>query len=460
MKYVAKKIGLLILCGFVLAFTLQSCKVGKSYKRPEMVLPDSLWGEQSDLSIADEQWWEVYTDGPLRELIQKTLVNNKDLMIASARMKEMAARKRINTAALFPQVNGKASGQREFENHGGDNSVQSNTFEGKLLLSWELDLWGKLRWGRQAAIAEYLGSVEARRALRMSIVAEVAQTYYELVALDNELTIVKQTLNAREEGVRIARLRFEGGLTNETPYQQARLEVARTATLVPDLEREIAQKENDIAFLSGEFPKRIERSRLLEEYNYSTMLPVGLSSGLLERRPDIREAEQALIAANANVGVAYTGMFPQLTLTGQFGLESTDLSDFLKSPYGLINGALLQPLFSAGKNRANWRAKQAMYEQALHAYEKSVLNAFRETRNSIVDFNKVREMCKLQANLEKSAKSHVELTHIQYINGVINYLDVLDAQRLYFEAQIALSNAIRDELITVVRIYKALGGGW
>ena len=460
MRRVMRKIIIVSLCITLFAVLFQSCKVGKSYKRPVMELPDSLWNEQTYLSIADREWWEVYTDGPLRDLIKKTLISNKDMMIAAARLREMAALRRVNTANLLPQLNGDVSGEREFENDGGHNSTQSNTFEGKLLLSWELDLWGNLRWARTAAIAEYLQSLEAQRALRMTIVAEVAQSYYELVALDNELNIVKQTLRAREEGVRIARLRFEGGLTNETPYQQARLEVARTATMIPDLERQISQKENDIAFLSGELPQNIARSRLLEEYNYSTMLPVGMPSGLIERRPDIREAEQALITANANVGVAYTNMFPRLTLTGQYGLESSELSSFLKSPYALINGAITGPIFSAGKNRAKWRAQQAVYEQAYHSYEKAVLNAFREVRNSIVDFNKVREMCGLQINLEKSAKSHVDLTQFQYINGVITYLDVLDAQRVYFDAQIGLSNAIRDELISVVQVYKALGGGW
>lgn len=437
-----------------------SCKIGHSYSRPAMELPDSIWTKQSYLSIADLRWWEMYTDGPLRKLIEKTMEHNKDLLIAAARVKEMAAQKRISVAEMIPQVNADVSGSREFENRGGDNSVQYNVFEGKLVLSWELDLWGKLRWGKDAAVAEYLQSIESQRALRMTIVAEVAQAYYELVALDNELAIVRQTLQAREEGVRIARLRYHGGLTSETAYQQAQLEAARTATLVPDLERKITLKENDIAFLAGEFPNKVERSHLLQEFNYATMLPVGLSSDLLERRPDIRRAEQALIAANARVGVAYTNMFPKLSLTGHAGVESTELSSFLKSPYAFIEGTLLAPVFSAGKNRAKWKAQKAVYEQSYYAYEKVVLNSFREVQNAIISFNKVREMCELQVRLERSARSHVDMAQLQYLNGVINYLDVLDAQRGYFDAQIGLSNAIRDELITVVQLYKTLGGGW
>lgn len=444
----------------LLALILSSCKIGKSYVKPELDLPDSLMTGQTHFSIADREWWEMYTDGPLRKLIEKTLVYNSDIRIAAVRVKEMAEKRRIAKAGLFPQVNASITGDREFENHGGNNSEETSTYEAKLLMSWEIDLWGNLRWAKDAAVADFLQTVEAQRALRMTIVAQIAQAYYELVALDNELVIVRQTLKAREEGVRIARLRFEGGLTNETPYQQARLEVARTATLVPDLEREIALKENEISFLAGEFPSSVERTQLLQEFNYSMMLPVGMPSDLMERRPDIRQAEQELIAANALVGVTYTNMFPRLTLTGHYGLEDTELSSFLKSPYGFIEGAILAPIFTAGKNKARWKAQQAVYEQTWYSYEKTVLNAFREVQNAIIEFYKVREMSELQAQLEKSAKSHVELAQVQYINGVINYLDVLDAQRVYFDAQIDLSNSIRDELITVVQIYKALGGGW
>lgn len=238
-----------------------SCKVGKSYVRPEMALPDSLMQQQDSISIADEQWQAVYTDNTLRNLIARALEYNKDMLVAAARVKEMAAQKRISIANLLPQLNGKIEAEREVENYGGHSRDVGNSYEAKALLSWELDLWGNLRWKKVAAVADYLQSVESQRALRMTIVAEVAQAYYELVALDTELEIVRQTQKAREEGVRLARIRFEGGLTSETSYQQAQVELARTATLVPDLERKISIKENDIAFLAGEFPTRIERSR-------------------------------------------------------------------------------------------------------------------------------------------------------------------------------------------------------
>lgn len=444
----------------LLAVAFSSCKIGKSYVRPDLCLPDSLAQHQDTLSIGDREWWEIYTDTTLRSLIDRALDHNKDMLIAAARVREMAARKRISTAHLLPDIKGTVTAERENENHGGDASKRSDTFEAQLLFSWELDLWGNLRWARSASIAEYFQSVEAQRALRMTIVAEVAQSYYELVALDTELDIVRQTLKAREEGVRLARIRFEGGLTSETSYRQAQVELARTATLVPDLERKISLKENDIAFLAGEYPNRIARSRLLQEFNFPQELPVGLPSQLLQRRPDIRQAEQKLIAAHARVGVAYTDMFPRIALTGRVGAESTALSDLLKSPYSLLEGALLTPILGWGKNRAALKARKAAYEAEVHSYEKAVLTAFKETQNAIVNFNKIKEVYDLRAKLERSARSYVDLAQLQYINGVINYLDVLDAQRGYFDAQIGLSNAIRDELIAVVQVYKALGGGW
>lgn len=438
-----------------------SCQLGKQYTRPELNLPQQLSSvPQDSLSIADEQWWEIYTDTTLQALIEQTLTHNKDMKMAAARVKELAAMKRIDFANLFPQLNGKVYTEKEAENYGGDNYSSDRSYEAKAIVSWELDLWGNLRWAKDKSMAQFLGSIEAQRALKMSLVAEVAQSYFELVALDNELAIVRQTLNARKEGVRLAKLRFEGGLTSETSYQQAQVEMARTATLVPELERKISIKENDIAFLAGEYPKRIPRPVSHEEIRLPETLPIGLPSTLLERRPDVREAEQKLMAANATVGLAYTNMFPRLTLTAHYGLESSEFSDFLKSPYHFLSGTLLTPLFAMGKNKAMLKAKKAAYEQECYSYEKSVLTAFKDTRNAIVDFNKIKEIYDSRLELERAAKANVDLAQLQYINGVIGYLDVLDAQRGYFDAQIGLSNAVRDKQITLVRLYKALGGGW
>ena len=444
------------------SLSMASCQLGQHYTRPELNLPERLSkAPQNDtLTIADMQWWEMYTDTTLQQLISKTLEHNKDLLISSARVKELAAMKRIDWANLFPRIDAKAFIEKEGTNYGGDNYKNSTKQHAKFIASWKLDLWGNLRWAKDKSMAQFLGSIEAQRALKMSIISEVAQSYFELVALDNELKIVRQTLKAREEGVRLAKLRFEGGLTSETSYQQAKVEYARTATLVPELERKISIKENDIAFLAGEYPQVIHRSILPEEVKLPESLPVGLPSTLLERRPDVREAEQRLIASNAAVGMAFTNLFPRITLTASYGLESKEMGDFFKSPIHYLSANLLGPLFAMGKNRAMLKAQKAAYEQACYAYEKAVLCAFKDARNAIVDFNKIEEIYESRRELERSSKVAMELAQLQYINGVIGYLDVLDAQRSYFDAQIGLSNAIRDKQITMVKMYKALGGGW
>ena len=448
---------------YIILFSLctVSCQLGKHYARPDLHLPALLDSTATDTtSIADFRWWELYTDTTLQKLIRETLEHNKDMLTAAARLKEMAAQRRIAYADMFPQVNGRLYTDKEAENYGGDNYKSTPEYTAKFIASWELDLWGNLRWAKDKSMAQFVQAVENRRALQMTLVAQVAQAYFELVALDNELAIVKQTLSAREESVRLARLRFNGGLTSEAVYQQAQVELARTATLVPDLERSIALKENDINFLAGRYPEKVERSHHPQDIRLPETLPAGLPSSLLERRPDVRAAEEALIAANADVGIAYTNLFPCITLTAHYGLESEEFKDFLHSPYHFLSANLLTPLFAMGKNRAALKAKKAAYEQAVHQYEKAVLSAFKDARNAMVEFNKVQDIYDSRLKLEQAARKSTSLTRTQYMNGYISYLDWLDAQRTYLDAQIALSNAVRDKQIAMVQLYKALGGGW
>lgn len=443
------------------AAALSGCQLGKHYTRPKLELPETLDSLSVDSSsIGDYPWEQLYTDTTLQGLIRKTLTYNKDMLIAAARIKELAAMKRIDFANLFPQIGAKVYAEKEGENYGGDNYKQSNEFDLKGIATWELDLWGKLRWAKDKSIADFVGSIENQSALKMSLIAQVAQSYFELVALDNELAIVKKTVNARQESLHLVRLRYEGGLIPEIPFRQAQVELARTATLVPDLERKITLKENEISFLTGEYPHRIKRSVLPEEVMLPGSLPVGLPSSLLERRPDVRKAEQDLIAANAAVGVAFTSLFPTISLTASFGGESAELHDLLKSPTHLLSASLLQPIFAMGKNRAMLKAKKAAYEQAVYAYEKTVLNAFKDAYNAISEFSKTKEIYETRLRLEQSSKIALDLAQLQYLNGYIGYIDLLDAQRGYLDAQIALNNAIRDKQLTVVNLYKALGGGW
>lgn len=439
-----------------------SCKIGSKYERPEMAnMPNSFDSSiSSDSSTADIGWSNLYTDPILQELIDKALDHNKDIQIATARIKEMEANKRISFSNLFPSLNYAGEGKREFENYGGDDKKFKPEYNANINVSWEIDIWGNLRWANDAGVAAYLQTLEAKRWLQLVIISQVAQSYFELQALDRELQIVNQTVKARQEGVRFAKLRFEGGLTSEMPYRQSLVELARTETLIPSLENDIALKKNDLLILVGEFPSGdITRNEKFEKQQIPNSLPIELPSTLLQRRPDMIEAEQKLIEANAKVGIAYTDMFPKLKFSGRMGAENGELANFFKSPGWLINGLVTGPLFNMGRNKAKHKAAQAAYERGILEYEKKVFDVFQEVNNAIVSFNKVKEVRKTRSEHYASAQSYHNLANVQYVNGAVSYIDLLDAQRQLFDAEIALNKAHLNELLSVVKLYKALGGG-
>lgn len=294
----------------------------------------------------------------------------------------------------------------------------------------------------------------------MTLVADVARAYFELLALDNELNIVRRTLETRQDGVNKAKLRFEGGLTSEVPYQQSLVELASTASLVPDLESRVAMKESELAFLTGSYPRAIERGRALLELSYDREIPLGVPSQLLQRRPDVRSAYQDLLAAQAAVGVAQAERFPTFTIDLSGGLESNSFLDVLKSPFYYAAASLASPIFSFGKKKSQFKAAVARYNQSRYEYEKTVMQAFREVYDASANFTSARKNTGLKFDLQEATRKYVSLTTSQYIIGAINYLDFLDAQRAYFDAQVELSNAIMNEHLALVDMYKALGGGW
>lgn len=302
--------------------------------------------------------------------------------------------------------------------------------------------------------------MEAARAMQMTLIAETATAYFELVALDQELEIVLQTVKTREESVNQARLRFEGGLTSETAYQQAQVELASASALIPELEQKIALKENQIAVLAGEYPSKVERGEFDLNVSLPENIPIGLPSTLLQRRPDVRQAEQQLQAAMAAVGIAYADRFPRLTISLVGGLENDELKGFFESPFSYVSGNLVAPLLTFGKKKAQYKASLAAYDEKRFAYEQKVLEVFREVNDAVVTYQKKRRTSELQLNLFEAAQKYVDLAQLQYFNGVIRYIDVLDAHRNFFDAQIGLSNAVRDEYLAMVNLYKVLGGGW
>lgn len=460
MKKTAYKYYTLILIAGIVIF-VSSCKIGSKYSRPELELPETIEeGRIDSLTIADLNWWEMYSDSVLQNLIGTALENNKDIKIASTRLRQYWASKKVASSALYPKAYADFHAEKEMENYGGNSKEKAPEYNLLGNVAWELDLWGNIRWGREASIADYFASVEAKRAVELSIVAQVAEEYFNLIALDDELRIIEQTIKSREEGAHIANLRFKGGLTSETSVQQAQVELANTKTLSPEIEKQIRIAENQLALLLGEFDNTITRGIGLSEQKMPEEIPIGLPSYLLERRPDILEAEQNLIASNAHVGVAVTNRFPRIALTAEFGRKSEDLGDLLKSPFWFFAGDIVGPLFEAGKLKHEQEISEAMYEGAIYAYQNTVLKAFHEVNSSLITVEKSKEITKAQRNLVRAAREYKRLGVVQYLNGVIGYLDLLDAQRSLLSAEIDLNNAKRDELTSLVQLYKSLGGGW
>ena len=358
----------------VTAFILSSCSIQKRCQAPELNLPDEIIaGENDTLTIADMSWWELYSDSTLSKLIKKTLRNNRNMQAAEAHIKQMEELYRVSKASRWPTIGAQLFADHETNDYYGEKFSKSPEFSLKASLGWEIDLWGSLRWGKRKGAAEYLASVEAARAMQMTLIAETAIAYFELVALDQELEIVLQTVKTREESVNQARLRFEGGLTSETAYQQAQVELASASALIPELEQKIALKENQIAVLAGEYPSKVERGEFDLNVTWPENIPIGLPSTLLQRRPDVRQAEQQLQAAMAAVGIAYADRFPRLTISLVGGLENDELKGFFESPFSYVSGNLVAPLLTFGKKKAQYKASLAAYDEKRFAYEQKVL---------------------------------------------------------------------------------------
>ena len=453
---------LLLIAG--LTFGASSCSPSKYVTSPDLEdLPGTYAGGMSadSLTIADLEWTEIYGDTILCNLVSHALEYNKDMEIAARRVQELQYRYRVENSRIFPSISATASADNELNNYDGAGASDDPEIVLKAEMNWEVDLWGRLRWGGKEAMAEYLASVEARRSVQMTLISEVARCYFELVSLDEELAVVRATVKTREEGVAKAELRFRSGLTNEIPYQQAIVELATASSLVPDLERQIAVKESELAFLTGSYPQPMERrSSSLLQLGYREEVAVGVPSQLLTRRPDVREAEMNLKAAEAAVGVASAERFPTFTINLIGGLEDDNFSGFLQSPFYYALGSLASPIFNFGRNRANFKAALEAYERSRAEYEKTVMSAFKDVYDARVTYNSAIDNTNYQTDLMNASAKYYRLANLQYINGAISYLDVLDAQRRYFDAQISHLTAVRDEYLALVSLYKALGGGW
>lgn len=445
---------------------MSSCSGTKNLTRANIDMPASyMTGKDSipatdTLTLADVKWWEFYSDPTLTAILRTALENNRDILKAAAKVEQMRALYGVAKADLFPQIGANVAYSYETNKYNGGKTTTDPEYDLKFPISWEINLWGSMFQAKNAGQARFVASVEDYRAMRMSLIAEVATAYFKLLSLENELSIVRQTLKTREEALHLAKIRFEGGLTSETIYQQAKVEYSSTASLIPDLELRVTSMRNSLTTLMGEYPREAFENRdIVFDTDFADKLPAGIPSELLKRRPDLRAAEQRLRGAMADVGVSYADRFPSFRIGFTPGWENDGLKDFFKSPFTYTIGQITGTIFDFGRKKRKYEAAIAAYDQSRYDYEKAVITAFTEVNTSLTAYNKYRENLRVKTELRDAAAKYVQLAWVQYRGGH-SYLDVLDAQRRYFEAQIGVNNALLNEYLALVNLYKTLGGGW
>jgi NodT family efflux transporter outer membrane factor (OMF) lipoprotein len=462
----------LILTLSVLA--LGGCAVGPNYKRPQVALPAEFRGAPAASSttaaaIADTKWQDLFPDQTLNQMVATALNNNFDLRMAAERVEQARAQLGVTRANQFPFLDAQAgfTGTR-------GSSIGANTFvpSGTNLsssytslgaaLSWELDIWGRLRRLTEAARARYLATEEARRAVGVSLVSDVMETYFQLLEQDLELEISRKTVGIANDSLKLVELRRQRGAASGLDVRQAEQLLYTASTTIAAAERAIAQSENLLSLLQGSAPNAQTRGRKLEEIPIPGELPPGAPATLIERRPDIREAEQNLVAANAQIGAARALYFPQLSLSAFAGGQSRSLLDIATAParvYTVAPGAL-QAIFHGGQIRAQVRFSEAQQRELLIAYQRSIYSALREVSDALVSFDRLREQRTQEEKLVATLEDTVLLSELRYRGGLDSYLQVLDAQRNLFNGQLALAQLRLQERVSVVQLYRALGGGW
>ncbi len=453
-------------CLLMLLFT--GCTVGPNYNRPKVNVPATYRGATPDQTSADslgaQKWWTVFQDPVLQNLMRTGLQQNYDVRIAATRVIQAQAQLVITRANQFPtaSVGANLSATRFPGIPGVFNSYSYVADELAVAGSWNVDFWGQYRRATEAARATLRETEWGRRAVFTTLVENLATAYFQLREYDLELGIARRTLASRQQSLKLTETLEQGGATSLVDVRQAQQLVEEAAETIPQTEQAIAQEENQISVLLGEDPTGIPRGRAITEQTLPATVPAGLPSQLLERRPDIRESEEALIAANARIGVARAQLFPQISLTGNGGVESIGLGNLftLASRAWTWTAAASQPIFNAGSLRANVRLAQAQQQQALLTYEQTLQTAFREVADSLSAYQNFREYREHQEALATAAQEGAHLSDIRYQGGVTSYLEVLTSQTTFFAAELNLARARLNERLALVQIYNALGGGW
>ena len=458
-----------IFAAILAASLITGCKVGPNYKRPTIATPSTYHdfnenpqAEAQAASYADLPWWKVFQDPVLQDLIRTALKQNYDLQTATERINSARAQLQVTRSSLFPQFQGQAQGsgykEQQFQSTGNFLALTADA-------SFQLDLFGKLRRETEAARAQVLASEMARRTVVLTLVSDVASDYFALLELDLQLKISQDTVKTQTDAVKLTNLRLNHGVATKLDVLQAQQVLDTANASIPDLERQRAQEENAISILLGNYPQEIQRGMPLVQQPLPPDVPPGMPSALLERRPDIHEAEENLIAANAEIGVAKASFFPQISLTGSgggaFGRDSA-FASMMKShsPIWTYGVDVTQPIFTGGSLTGNLRLAKSQQQQELIAYKQAIQFAFRDVSDALIGYQKYREVRVEQEITVKDLQESVDTSLQRYRGGITTYLEVLDGQRSLFTAELTLAQARGDEYQSLVQLYKALGGGW
>jgi outer membrane protein, multidrug efflux system len=458
-----------VMFAMVVSYLVTGYKVGPNYKRPSVQTPteyrelkDGPQVQQQVASYADLPWWQVFQDPTLQELIRTALKQNYDLQLATERINAGRAQVQITRSNLFPQVagNGDFSGGKEH-----NFQTTSNFLTLTADAAFQLDFFGKLRRATEASRAELLATEDAQKTVILTLVSDVASDYFALLQLDLQLQITHDTVTTQEDSVKLTNLRMDHGVATKLDVLQAQQVLDSANATIPDLERQIAQEENAISILLGNYPQGVPRGQTLVAQVLPPDVPPGLPSALLERRPDIREAEHVLVAANAEIGVAKAQFFPQIALTGSgggaFG-RSSAFTSLLTSQLGTwsYGAQVSQPIFTGGALRGNLRLAESQHKQALISYRQAIQQAFGDASDALIGYQKNHEVRVRQEQTVADLQESVRLSIMRYRGGTTTYLEVLDGQRSLFSAELVLAQARGTEYQSLVQLYRALGGGW
>jgi outer membrane protein, multidrug efflux system len=469
------------LTALLLLTVLTGCTVGPNYKRPTVDVPGAYRGAPpvegaqpyantpqhtsgpAEQSLADQKWWEVFQDPQLQELIRTALKQNYDLGIAATRILQARAQLGVTRADQFPTVNaGGGALNYQLPQSKFSPEFDSNISEASASMSWDLDFWGKYRRATEAARANLLATEWARREVINSLVSDVASAYFQLRAYDLQLEIARRTLASRQQSLQLTRALVDGGAGTNLDVRQSEQLVAEAAEAIPNLQRLSQQQENYISTLLGQNPGPIARGLPLTQQPHPPEVPAGLPSSLLERRPDIRQAEAQLMAANAEIGVAKAKYYPDISLTASAGYASSALTSLFTGPAGfwIFGATVTQPIFAGGRIKSGVRYSEAQQQEFLLNYRRTIQQAFRGVSDSLIAYQKNREYQLHQQELVAAAKDSAQLSEDRYRGGATNYLEVLTNETNAFDAELGLAQAQANELLSLVEIYRNLGGGW